>query len=128
MLRTETISVLVVDDHEVVRHGLAIFLHAFDDLALAGEASNGLEAIRLCNELNPDVILMDILMPEMDGITATRIIKENHPDVQIIALTSFKDENMAQAAAQAGAVDCLRKDASIDKLADAIRAAYIAEK
>jgi len=123
MLRTGSISVLVVDDHEVVRHGLAIFLHAFDDLALAGEASNGLEAIRLCDELHPDVILMDILMPEMDGITATRIIKQNHPKVQVIALTSFKDENMAQAAAQAGAVDCLRKDASIDKLAEAIRSA-----
>lgn len=124
MIRTEPISVLVVDDHEVVRHGLAIFLHAFEDLSLAGEASNGLEAVRMCDELSPDVILMDILMPEMDGITATRIIKQNHPDIQVIALTSFKDENMAQAAALAGAIDCIRKDASIDKLADAIRSAY----
>lgn len=121
----EIIRVLLVDDHEMVRQGLAIFIETVTDLELVGEASNGLEAIQICNEANPHVILMDLVMPEMDGIEATQTIREMHPDVQIIALTSFKDKELVQAALKAGAISYILKNASIDELASAIRAARI---
>jgi DNA-binding NarL/FixJ family response regulator len=91
------IRVMVVDDHTVVRGGLATFLLAYEDLILVGEASNGVEAVAVCGLCNPDVILMDLVMPEMDGATATRIIRENYPNVQVIALTSFKEDDLVQA-------------------------------
>ncbi len=115
--------VLLVDDHDVVRRGLTVFLRTFDDLELVGEASNGEEAVRLCETSHPHVVLMDMIMPDMDGVTATRLIRERCPDVQIVALTSFKDETLVQAALQAGAIGYLLKNASIDQLADTIRAA-----
>src|SRR5690242_19886281 len=83
----ERIRVLLVDDHEMVRQGLAVFLHVFDDLELAGEAEDGAAAVELCAELRPDVVLMDLMMPHMDGAAATRAIRERLPSVQIIALT-----------------------------------------
>jgi NarL family two-component system response regulator LiaR len=105
----------------MVRRGLVLFLLAFNDLELVGEATNGLEALQLCLERQPDVVLMDLIMPQMDGVAATRAIRQNHPDIQVIALTSFKDENLVEAALQAGASRFLPKRVSIDELAEAIR-------
>lgn len=117
------IRVLLVDDHEMVRSGLAVFLEGFDDLELVGEANNGAEAIRLCQELQPNVVLMDLLMPEVDGIEATRSIRTLDSNAQVIALTSYKDEELVQAALDAGAIGFLYKNTSVDELANAIRLA-----
>ena len=118
------IRVLVVDDHTMVRRGLATFLKVFDDLVMVGEAASGQEAIQLCDELQPDVVLMDMVMPDMDGATATRLIRKQSSQVQVLALTSFKEEILVQSALQAGAISYLLKDVSADELAQAIRAAH----
>jgi NarL family two-component system response regulator LiaR len=115
--------VIIVDDHDMVRSGLAVFLEAFEDLVLVGEASDGVEAVRLCTEAQPHVVLMDLVMPRMDGIAATRAIRKSHPDIQVIALTSFHNRDLVLGALQAGAVGYLLKSASIDELAEAIRSA-----
>jgi NarL family two-component system response regulator LiaR len=120
----ERIRVLIVDDHTMVRRGLATFLQVFDDLEMAGEAASGQEAIQMCAQLQPDVVLMDMVMPEMDGATATRLIREQSNAVQVLALTSFKEEILVQSALQAGAIGYLLKDVSADELAQAIRAAH----
>jgi len=125
MTETNPIRVMIVDDHDMVRSGLSVFLEAFDDLELVGEAADGEEAIRLCAEVQPHVVLMDLVMPEMDGVAATRAIRQADPTVQIIALTSFNDQDLVQGALQAGAVGYLLKNASIDELAAAIRAARV---
>jgi NarL family two-component system response regulator LiaR len=124
MGEVEPIRVLIVDDHSMVRTGLATFIRAKPDLVLLGEARDGQQALRLCKRLRPDVILMDLVMPRMDGVAATRAIRERWPQVQIIALTSFKDKDMVQDALRAGAIGYLLKDVSIDELAAAIRAAH----
>ena len=98
------IRVMLVDDHTMVRKGLATFLKAFDDLQLAGEADNGADAIQLCGEVLPDVILMDMVMPGMDGASATRAICQKYPGVQVIALTSFKEGDLVKTALEAGAI------------------------
>lgn len=118
------IRVMLVDDHTMVRRGLATFLKVFDDLELAGEAANGEDAIQLCAQIRPDVVLMDMVMPDMDGVTATHAIRQQFPEVQVIALTSFKDRELVQDALQAGAIGYLLKDVSADELAQAIRAAH----
>jgi NarL family two-component system response regulator LiaR len=118
------IRVLVVDDHPMVRRGLATFLKVFSDLEMAGEAADGKAAIQLCVDLQPDVVLMDMAMPEMDGATATRHIRSQSDTIQVIALTSFKEETLVQSALQAGAIGYLLKDVSADELAQAIRAAH----
>ena len=118
------INVLITDDHAVVRDGLKSFLSTFDDFALVGEAKNGEQAVRLCDQTCPDVVLMDLVMPGMDGAAATRIIRQKHPATQVIALTSFKEGDMIQAALQAGAIGYLLKDISADELARAIRQAH----
>lgn len=123
MTEQKTIRVLIADDHSVVRSGLAAFLRAYPDLELVGEASHGRGAVELCARQPPDVVLMDLVMPEMDGITAIRRILERHPQVKIIALTSFKDEAYIHGALQAGAAGYVLKDVSSDELARAIRAA-----
>jgi two-component system, NarL family, response regulator LiaR len=123
MTPPERIRVLIVDDHAVVRSGLATFLQAFDDFELLGVAGDGVEAVRLCAEKPPDVVLMDLLMPEMDGIAATRAIRERHSNVRVIALTSFQDQEKVQAALDAGAIGYLLKNVSADELAQAIRSA-----
>ena len=120
----DVIKVLVVDDHPVVRDGLRNMLLAFDDLELIWEAENGLEALSCCRQNTPDVILMDIIMPGMGGIQATRLIHEQYPQVKIIILTNSPDEEHVQETLQAGAVGYLIKNASIDALANAIRSAY----
>ena len=118
------IRVLLVDDHMMVRRGLATFLKIFDDLELAGEAADGKTALQLCAQVRPDVVLMDLVMPEMDGATATRAIRQQFPEVQVLALTSFKEEERVQNVLQAGAIGYLLKDISADDLAEAIRAAH----
>lgn len=123
MSKSESIRVMLVDDHDMVRRGLAVFLQAFDDLLLVGEASSGAEALRLCAESRPDVVLMDVVMPGMDGIAATRELRRQYPQAQVIALTSFKDEELVQPVLKAGAISYLFKNVSIDELAEAIRAA-----
>lgn len=117
------IRVLVVDDHEMVRSGLAMFLRVTPDLELVGEASDGEEAVRLCEALRPDVVLMDMVMPGLDGAAATRAIRERWPRVQVIALTSFPEEDLVQKALQAGALSYLLKNAGAAELTAAIRAA-----
>jgi two-component system, NarL family, response regulator LiaR len=118
------IRVMLVDDHAVVRSGLGAFLMAFDDLQLVGEASSGAEAVAKCVHLRPDVVLMDLVMPNMDGATATKAIRQQCPQIRVIALTSFKEEELVQGALQAGAIGYLLKNVTADELAAAIRAAY----
>jgi NarL family two-component system response regulator LiaR len=115
---------MIVDDHAVVRSGLAAFLMVSDDLELVGEAGSGEEAVHLCAQVQPDVVLMDLVMPKMDGAATTRAIRERYPQVQVIPLTSFKEEELVQGALQAGAISYLLKNVSADELAGAIRAAH----
>lgn len=119
------IRVMLVDDHQMVRRGLATFLKAFDDLELVGEADKGETAVKLCVKFQPDVVLMDMMMGDMDGAAATRLIRKQLPSVRVIALTSFKDELLVQSALQAGAISYLLKDVSAHELVQAIRAAYV---
>ncbi len=121
---TPLIRVVVVDDHLMVRLGLRTFLRFYNDLELVGEASNGETAIQLCRQLQPDVVLIDMVMPDIDGTTATRIIRQENPNIQVLILTSYKDDRLVQIALQAGAVGFLIKDISSDELAQAIRAAH----
>jgi two-component system, NarL family, response regulator LiaR len=121
---SQPIRVMLVDDHTMVRRGLATFLKIFDDLELAGEAESAAAAIQLCAEVLPDVILMDMVMPDMDGAAATRAIRQQFPQVQVIALTSFKEGNLVKNALEAGAIGYLLKDVSADELVQAIRAAH----
>jgi NarL family two-component system response regulator LiaR len=118
---SQTIRVMLVDDHNVVRSGLATFLRAYEDLQLVGEAKNGLEAVNLCREKKPDVILMDLMMPEMDGIAATRAILADYPEIKIVAITSFEEEDLVQGVLAAGAISYLLKNVTSDELAKAIR-------
>ena len=108
----------------MIRRGLATFLRALDDLQLVGEAADGSEVASRCGETNPDVIRMDLKMPDVDGVEATRAVRSEFPNVQIIALTSFRDEGLVQSALQAGAISYLLKNVSAEKLAAAIRAAH----
>ena len=124
MAEATQIRVMLVDDHAVVRSGLGAFLMAFDDLELVAEASGGEEAVRLCETARPDVVLMDLVMPGMDGAAATRAIREECPHIQVIALTSFKEEELVEGALRAGAIGYLLKNVSADELAAAIRAAH----
>jgi NarL family two-component system response regulator LiaR len=124
MNEAQPIRVLVVDDHAVVRSGLAAFMSAFPEVELAGEAEDGERGVLLCNELRPDVVLMDLVMPGMDGIAATAAIHRSCPETQVIALTSFKDESLVQGALQAGAIGYLLKDATANELIQAICAAH----
>ncbi|HVU12860.1 MAG TPA: response regulator transcription factor [Phototrophicaceae bacterium] len=121
---SDRIKVLVVDDHAVVRSGLAAFLLTYDELQLIGEASSGEEAIRKCAALMPDVVLMDLLMPGMNGAEATRTIRQQCPDTKVIALTSYKDDDLMQKMLQAGAIGYLFKNVSADELVSAIRSAH----
>lgn len=121
---SKPIRVMLVDDHMMVRRGLASFLKVYDDLQLAGEAQSGEDAVRLCTELQPDVVLMDLVMPDMDGAAATRAIRQKLPRVQVLALTSFKEGKLIKNVLEAGAIGYLLKDVTADELARAIRAAH----
>jgi NarL family two-component system response regulator LiaR len=120
---TNLIRVLLVDDHAVVRSGLAKFLIVNKDMELVGEASDGSEAIQMAALHKPDVILMDLMMPVMDGIAATREIHQKYPNIKIIALTSFSEQNLVQGAIQAGVIGYMQKNVTAIELANAIRSA-----
>ena len=124
MSTSNVIRVMIVDDHDMVRKGLATFLKVNADLELVGEARDGQEALRMCEQVRPDVILMDLVMPEMDGTTATRLIRERWPEVQVVALTSFQEKDLVRQVLQAGAIGYLLKNVTVDDLAEAIRAAH----
>ncbi len=117
------IRVLIADDHSVVRQGLRMFLDLEGDIELIGEASNGLEAVELARRLKPDVVLMDLLMPEMDGVAATEAIRQELPDTEVVALTSVLEDQAIFDAVRVGAISYLLKDTESDKLCEAIRAA-----
>lgn len=117
------IRIGIVDDHAMLRRGLAVFLMSYPDLKLVGEAANGKEGLALCADVKPDIILMDLMMPIMDGITATRHIRQDFPAIQVIALTSFGEERLIKDVLEAGAISYLFKKASAEDLANAIRAA-----
>jgi DNA-binding NarL/FixJ family response regulator len=123
----ERIRIMLVDDHEVVRRGLRGFLELQPDIEVVGEAPDGLEAVRLAGELAPDVILMDLLMPKMDGLAAIAAIKHAAPMIEIIAVTSFIEEEKVTSALEAGASGYLLKDADAEAVAAAIRAAHAGE-
>ncbi len=127
MTEQRPIRVMIVDDHAVVRSGLSAFLMAYDDLQLVGEASGGEAAVRLCPQLKPDVVLMDLVMPGMDGVASTAAIKERCPHIQVIALTSFVEGERVQAALKAGAISYLLKNVSADELVKAIRGAAMGQ-
>jgi two-component system, NarL family, response regulator LiaR len=121
---TKPIRVLIVDDHAMVRKGLNSFLKNEPTLELVGEARDGREAIEACEQLKPDVILMDLVMPELGGVAATRTIHQRWPAVQVIALTSFQEKELVQDALQAGAIGYLLKNVSGEELVEAIRHAH----
>jgi NarL family two-component system response regulator LiaR len=124
MNEPEPIRVLIVDDHAMVRAGLATFIEVDDGLALVGQAADGREALALCERHQPDVVLMDLIMPELDGVAATRAIRARWPETQVIALTSFQEKELVRDALQAGAIGYLLKNVSLGDLAEAVRAAH----
>lgn len=117
-----TTRVLVVDDHRLVRAGLLSILADSDDLVVVGEASDGAQSVTLCEQLAPDLVLMDLQMPGMDGVEATRCITQQHPDVQVMVLTSFSEGERVRRALEAGAVGYLLKDSEPEDLLSGIRA------
>jgi NarL family two-component system response regulator LiaR len=123
MSNKSPVRVLLVDDHAVVRSGLGAVLMSFDDMELVGEAGNGEEAVRLCRTLKPDVVLMDLMMPVMDGVSATRSIHASQPGIRIIALTSFGEKDLVEGALKAGATGYLLKTISAAELIEAIKGA-----
>jgi NarL family two-component system response regulator LiaR len=125
MAESEMIRVMIVDDHPIVREGLTTLLEAHPELTLVGEAPDGGRAIELCDQLRPDVILMDLIMPEVDGVTAIQSIMKSHPETRILALTSFVENEILQAALEAGAVGYLLKNISAAELAEAIKTANV---
>jgi NarL family two-component system response regulator LiaR len=127
MNQSKIIRVMLVDDHQMVRNGLGTFLLVHDDLKLVGEAADGEQALAIFQRVRPDVVLMDLKMPRMDGVEATRALIARNPELRVIALTSFKEEQLIQDALEAGAIGYLLKDVDADDLADAIRAAHRGE-
>jgi NarL family two-component system response regulator LiaR len=118
-----TIDILIVDDHSVVRQGLKMFLGLDPELKVIGEAANGSQAVELAKKLKPDVVLMDLMMPVMDGVTATQEIRHKLPDIEVIALTSVLEDASVIGAVRAGAIGYLLKDTQADELCRAIKAA-----
>jgi NarL family two-component system response regulator LiaR len=124
---TERTRVLIVDDHAMVRSGLAAFLSISEDFELVGEADSGVQALRMVAEHQPDVVLMDLVMPGMDGVATTRAVRERFPFVKVIALTSFPEDKLVQQVLEAGALSYLLKNVSADELGRAIRAARVGQ-
>ena len=120
--RTQKIKVLIVDDHQVVRQGLHTFLELQEDITVIGEAGDGSTAVEMVHRLKPDIVLMDIVMPGLDGIAATQQVKSAYPETKVIALTSFTEDDKVFPAIQAGAASYLLKDVTPDVLVEAIRA------
>jgi two-component system, NarL family, response regulator LiaR len=124
MSSERTIRILLADDHSKIHRSIAAVIDYIDGMALVAQASNGEEAVQLCREYQPDIVLMDVVMPEMSGIEATYLIRQEFPDTKILALSSFEDEDSVRDMLLAGAVGYLLKNSSIDDLASTIRAAY----
>lgn len=124
---SDTISILITDDHALVRQGIRAFLELQPDLSVLGEASSGEEAVRLAGELVPDVVLMDLVMPGIGGVEATRLVKQASPHSQIIVLTSYHEDEYIFPALRAGATSYVLKDIGPDELADTIRRAACGE-
>ncbi len=124
MKKEKIIKILVVDDHSITREGIKTLLSIYDDLMYIGEAANGQEAVEACKKLRPDVVLMDMDMPILDGVSATKTIKAENKDVKILALTSFADKKLIRDAIQAGASGYIVKNISPAELADAIRSSF----
>jgi NarL family two-component system response regulator LiaR len=118
-----TIRIVIADDHKVLRRGLRTFLELDPELVVVGEAADGAEAVRLVHQLQPDVVLMDLLMPVMDGITATAMIRRELPETEVLALTSVLEDASVVGAVRAGAIGYLLKDTEADALCRAIKAA-----
>ncbi|MBK8020824.1 MAG: response regulator transcription factor [Chloroflexi bacterium] len=127
MTQTRPIRVAIVDDHDMLRSGVAVFLQAFPDLQLVGETGSGVQALDMCRKLRPDVLLVDLIMPDMDGVTVVQCIHQEMPTVRCIALTSYDDPPLVRQAVQAGAISYLLKSVSIDELAAAIRSAHVGQ-
>jgi len=127
MTESNPTRILLVDDHMVVRSGLATVLGVYDEMKLVGEASDGEEAVLLCERLQPDVVLMDLLMPKMDGVTATKIIKDRWPRIKVVALTSFKEQEYVEGALKAGASGYLLKNVSAEELVNAVRRTVVGQ-
>lgn len=123
MTRNEPIRVLIVDDHPMVRQGLKTFLSTCSDIAVTAEAANGREALERCLADHPDVVLMDMMMPDQDGAAVTALIKEVCPECQVVVLTSFVEPELVKRALEAGAISYLLKDVGPGRLLDAIRQA-----
>jgi len=124
MTDQKIIKVLIVDDHDMVRRGLSTYFNTYPEIMLVGEAADGAEAVERCQQLQPDVVLMDLVMPGMGGVEAIRHIRESNPEIQVIALTSFQDKSMVQEAIRAGAISYLLKNVKGDNLVAAIRSAH----
>lgn len=124
MNNIKQIRIVIVDDHDMVRRGLAAYLKVQEDMRLVAEASNGVEALEICNQFLPDIVLMDIVMPKMGGVEATRVIRSKFPQIQVIGLTSFQDRDLVQEMLRAGAIGYLLKNVSGEELAESIRSAY----
>jgi NarL family two-component system response regulator LiaR len=125
IMNQSPVRVLIVDDHQVVRDGLKLMLSVSPGMACVGEAENGDEAIRMCAELMPDVVLMDLIMPITDGVSATRIIRQQHPNAQVVVLTTFDDKDLVQKALRAGAISYMLKNASMETITNTIRDAAV---
>ncbi len=123
MTPSQVIRVMIVDDHPQVRRGLAVFLELWDDFLFVGEADNGEKAVTLVEALQPHIILMDLVMPVMDGVTATRIIRQKFPNIQVVVLTSTVELDIIQQALDAGAKTYMLKNVTIDTMAQTIRSA-----
>ena len=124
MNKQQPIKVMIVDDHLMARDGLKVFLSLYEDLEVVAEATDGQQAIDNCRDFQPDVILMDVVMPNIDGPTATAAIKRQYPSIQVIALSTFSEQDLVKQAIEAGAIGYLLKDVHADKLAQAIRDAH----
>lgn len=123
-MTANSIRILIADDHAMVRTGLVTMLNVFDELIFVGAASNGKVAIEMCNDVTPDIVLMDMHMPEVDGITATRIIRQQNPGIKVLALTGFAQDGSVRQALQAGASGFLLKSSSLEELIAAIRGVF----
>ena len=121
----DLITILLVDDHEVVRQGVRAFLEAHPEFDVVGEANNGIEAVKMVEDFVPDVVLMDLIMPGMDGVEATRLIKNVSPRTQIVVLTSYHEDEHIFPALKAGAISYLLKDVKMDELVEAIKKAAL---
>jgi two-component system, NarL family, response regulator LiaR len=118
------IKVLIVDDHDILRQGLSFALSVYPDIEVVGYATDGSEVIKRCDQFQPEVILMDLVMPEMNGVTATQLVREKYPNIQVIALTSFEDKNLIHDAIKAGAISYVLKNVWVEDLVKAIRDAH----